>query len=165
MKIVLVSDSHGKTGALLDVLESHPNADLYLHAGDLETQSVGLETFHIVQGNNDYYSDFPDMLSFASPMGELGLLHSHQFFPFKREAELVRVAKQKGWRIVCYGHTHIKMCKEVDGVWLINPGSLFYNRDASAPCYAILEIQESKLEVEFIELPKAIDEKSKKRKK
>ena len=36
MKIIVVSDSHGKQGILEQIVEKHPDADAYLHCGDIE---------------------------------------------------------------------------------------------------------------------------------
>ena len=36
MKVVVVSDSHGRDDLLYDLQEQYPNADAFLHCGDVE---------------------------------------------------------------------------------------------------------------------------------
>ncbi|MGL5540167.1 MAG: metallophosphoesterase family protein [Erysipelotrichaceae bacterium] len=151
MKVVLVSDSHGKMGPLLDILEAHPDADLFLHAGDIECEVFGLERYHIVAGNNDLYYDYPKQQILATPFGDLLLIHSHQVYGRERAQQLVHLAKKHHCKIVCFGHTHVRMDAELEGIRLFNPGSLYYNRDGLAKGYLILHISETQVISDFIE--------------
>ena len=60
MKIIVVSDSHGKQGILEQIVEKHPDADAYLHCGDIEDYAENYPSYIVVQGNNDIYYDYPD---------------------------------------------------------------------------------------------------------
>ena len=59
MKVVVVSDSHGRDDLLYDLQEQYPNADAFLHCGDVEAPQENFPGYLIVQGNNDYYYDLP----------------------------------------------------------------------------------------------------------
>lgn len=152
MKVVLVSDSHGNMGVLLDILNAHPDADLFLHAGDIELPSAGLERYQIVQGNNDYYYDYPLELSFMTPYGKLILLHSHTLSMVHHTEKLHEYAKKHLASILCFGHTHRHLFQEEEGIYLINPGSLYYNRDGYPLGYYVLEISEEHVSANFIEI-------------
>ena len=54
----------------------------------------------------------------------------------------IEAAKEEGCDIVFYGHTHSFYNNVVDDVYFVNPGSTFYNRDMSDPCYAIVNIDD-----------------------
>lgn len=54
MKIVVVSDSHGRNDILKTIQEKHPNAKLFIHCGDLEDDPMNFPGYIIVRGNNDY---------------------------------------------------------------------------------------------------------------
>ena len=51
--------------------------------------------------------------------------------------------------IVCFGHTHVAYLDQVDGITLLNPGSLSHSRDGKPCSYAILDINEDDVQVEF----------------
>ena len=42
--------------------------------------------------------------------------------------------------IVCFGHTHASMIHKMDGVFLLNPGSVTFPRDGKPRSYAILDV-------------------------
>ena len=54
MKILLISDSHGNNAAIEKLLKMYPTMDLYLHAGDIETDEQAIRPFDCVKGNCDY---------------------------------------------------------------------------------------------------------------
>ena len=58
MKIVVVSDSHGRNDILKTIQEKHPNAKLFIHCGDLEDDPMNYPGYIIVRGNNDYFGRF-----------------------------------------------------------------------------------------------------------
>ena len=64
MKVLIVSDTHGRNSSFLDLLEECEKMDMVIHCGDVEgseyliSESVGCKSV-IVQGNNDYFSDLP----------------------------------------------------------------------------------------------------------
>ena len=55
MDIVVVSDTHGYTGFIEKLVKKHPNAYMYLHAGDSCLREEELYPFETVKGNCDYY--------------------------------------------------------------------------------------------------------------
>lgn len=138
MEIIIVSDNHGKTQILKDIVEKHPNADAYIHCGDSEMSPSELLPFIGVSGNNDYYYDYPEYNVFDVKGNRILCMHSHTL-PFGRSVEaLVKRAKDKSCNIAVYGHTHRFDMREIEGVLVINPGSLYYNRDRSNPSYVKL---------------------------
>ena len=68
---------------------------------------------------------------------------------FLRSEQLVNRAKELNCDIVCFGHTHVSFLDRVDGVTLVNPGSLSHSRDGKPCSYAILDINEDDIQVEF----------------
>ena len=50
---------------------------------------------------------------------------------------------------MCFGHTHVAYLDQVDGITLLNPGSLSHARDGRPCSYAILDIDENEIRVEF----------------
>ena len=66
--------------------------------------------------------------------------HSHRCSYFNREKNLVSSAKNLACDIVCFGHTHASMIRKMDGVFLLNPGSVTFPRDGKPRSYAILDV-------------------------
>ena len=157
VKIVVVSDSHGRDDLLYDLQLQHGDADAFIHCGDVENDSESFPGYVIVQGNNDYYYDFP--AERILPFGEhrILLIHSHQFPYRKREERMRAYAKERGCDIVCYGHTHVADLHRADGITLLNPGSLKYSRDGRPPSYAILTLDGPRVDAKhiFLEPPKS----------
>ena len=57
-------------------------------------------------------------------------------------------AKAEGCDIVFFGHTHIPFDKTIGGVRVINPGSIWMNRDGSEPSYMIVTLKGKTISVE-----------------
>lgn len=156
MQIIVASDSHGNDHALISLLEEYPNADYFLHCGDLESMSQ-YPPFQYVRGNNDYYGELPDTLIVEAQNHRILVTHSHMMY-HHREEKLAVLAKEKNCDIVCYGHTHIAKLDIIDGITILNPGSLWRSRDGRPPSYAIVTITGERVDVEF----KFLEEKKEK---
>lgn len=141
MKILLVSDSHGDYDSLNRLYNMYPNMDLYLHAGDSEQDEWSLKPFISVRGNCDHYYDFPNYLVIPSPKGNIYVQHT----PFVSKS----VINEHNAKIVIHGHTHTRRNEVKNGILFINPGAISYARDKYEGSYAIVTIEENKLEVKF----------------
>lgn len=142
MKIVVMSDSHGRNKAIDEVIELNKDADMFLHCGDIESDEFLFPDLRTVTGNNDIYYDYPEQLVINAKNHRILVTHSHQCYFRNRMNYLVQKAKEYHCDIVCYGHTHVAARDVQDGILLINPGSLRYSRDGKNPSYAILTIDE-----------------------
>lgn len=147
MEFIVLSDNHGKTSEMAAILEKYPNSKAFIHCGDNELSLKEMAPFHAVTGNNDYDVKYPDEL--VVDLGELSvyITHGHLLRYGHRVQDLVARAKSRGCAIACTGHTHVYMDETVDGVRVINPGSLYYNRDGSKPCYAHVFVEEGVITV------------------
>lgn len=143
MKIIIVSDSHGKRDVLYHLLEEHQDADAFLHCGDIELAESEFPMYQTVTGNNDLFTNYP--LEKVIEVGEhrIYMTHGHILNIRNRHDHLIKKAKEHGCDIACYGHSHISVIEEKDGVLIINPGSVWRSRDGKGPSYAILNISET----------------------
>lgn len=153
MKIVVVSDSHGRPNILESIAQQYSHADMLLHCGDIECEAECYPQYAIVQGNNDLFYEIPKYRVIQAGNHRIFMIHGHQYSYMKRLYQLADEAIAHGCDIVCYGHTHIAAEDTIKGVRLINPGSLFYNRDGRPPSYAIMDLDDESIHVEFIFLP------------
>lgn len=150
MKIIVVSDSHGRNDLLSDLVNQHPDADAFLHCGDIEDEADSFPEYLIVQGNNDYCNDTPAQRVLPFGSHRILLVHSHQFSYRRREEQMIELAKKYGCDIICFGHTHVADYRKVHGFVLLNPGSLKYSRDGRLPSYAILQIDGDQVDAEIV---------------
>lgn len=149
MRIVVMSDSHGYNSAIYDVLELEEKADMFIHCGDICEDDYMFPQLKIVSGNNDYYG-YPMERMIDIENHRILVVHSHQFPFMKREEKMVRYAKEHGCDIVCFGHTHVTCDKVIEGVHLLNPGSLYMSRDGKPASYAILELDKDEIKTNVI---------------
>ena len=141
MKILVVSDSHKDTETVLKLAEMYPNMDLYLHAGDSEDCSSNLYPFQSVQGNCDFY-DFDEKRYIR--LENCNLLMKH--YPNLRKEEAEDIS------IFIHGHTHIYSVKKEERIIRICPGSIAYSRDSSKGSYAIIDIENQKINIKIYSL-------------
>lgn len=154
--IVVVSDTHGITSFVNKLTIKHPNAYLYLHAGDSGVSSDELFPFETVKGNCDYI--IKNMIKVIDVLGvKILMFHGDKFL--LDEDMLVSYAQNYEAKILIHGHTHIPFYKNVNGVHILCPGSAYYPR-VTKPTYAIIHINrnnkyeeydEKQIQVEFLE--------------
>lgn len=141
MRILVVSDSHGDTATLNRLVGMYPQMDLYLHAGDSESDEAMLRPFISVRGNCDRYHDFNDFFLIPTPYGNLYIQHKPHFFnPTTAISDV---------KIFVHGHTHIRRKESLNGVMYINPGAISYARDCFEGSYAVVTINSQTVQVEF----------------
>ena len=151
MKIIVMSDSHRRSGIIDQVMSAHPDADAFIHCGDIQEEPNFYPGLKVVAGNGDYDPRLPKQLCFTLNGHEIFVTHSHLFPYMNKHQHLAKKAKEYGCDIVLYGHTHIPAYEVVNGVTILNPGSLLRNRDGSAPSYAILTLNHE-IKVQFVHL-------------
>ncbi len=150
MKIIITSDVHGHMDRLKRIALLHQDADFFLDAGDSEGNEASIKPFISVEGNNDYFQSFPKTRVIDCGEIKIYMTHSHEFFSSQREEGLVKKAIRLGCQIVVYGHTHVPLVKEIRGVTLICPGSLYYNRDRTPIGYVVLNIENQNMNIQHI---------------
>lgn len=135
VKLLVFSDSHSSCGLMKRFVEKiKPNA--IAHLGDYydDGQVIGESYFHIplyqVAGNCDAYRapmDARGMLFL--PLGDVMtfMVHGHTHHVKSGIGRLVADGREKGAKLILYGHTHIAYCQqEEDGIWVMNPGPAGY---------------------------------------
>ena len=64
MRVLIVSDTHGRHGNFDRALEEAGEIDVFIHLGDVEGGEDYMDAVidcekHMVRGNNDFFSDLP----------------------------------------------------------------------------------------------------------
>jgi putative phosphoesterase len=153
----VISDTHLPRGARrlpeLCLKRLHA-ADLILHAGDLtsvvlleELQALGPRV-DAVLGNVDepaLRELLPEERVVDVAGARIGMRHA----PDREERLLARFA---GCGAVVFGHTHLPLVEERQGVWLLNPGSPTERRRSPFHSMLVLEVEAGEIRPELIRL-------------
>jgi len=145
-KIIVVSDSHKHNEALNKIFSHHPDIDTCIHCGDLQDNENGLEIrkLYIVRGNNDF-DLYPNDLDLVIENFNIHVTHGHYEDIETSTTKLENKAVQNNSDIVLFGHTHDPKFYQKDGIYYLNPGSVFFPRGGKVfvPTYAILELSDA----------------------
>ena len=146
MRIIVLSDSHGRKSAVEDAIEAQPNARHVFFLGDVLSDIEDMpyvypdRIFHSVRGNCDFYSDAA-LRGFVTLGGKnIFFCHGHEYGVKGGTSTLLSYAKARGADIVLYGHTHVSHTEYCDGTYLVNPGSLGRGREGGCS-YAVIDIE------------------------
>lgn len=145
MKILVVSDSHGRNGYLEKVfLKTQP--DMLIHLGDLEGSELFIQScvtcpVEMVCGNNDYFSDLEREKMIQLGRYKVLLTHGHRHRVNFGTEDIKSWAVKQGADIVMFGHTHMPLLDTSTQITLLNPGSISQPRqDGRIPTYALMEL-------------------------
>ena len=154
--LVMVDESHsaGVVGAT-----GHGVSELYKTNGrvDIYTGTLGKAFGGALGGFTTGRKEIIDLLRqrsrpylFSNSLAPGIIGASLEVFKMLKESnalhdKLVENAQAKGCKIAMYGHTHMPVIENEDGILVINPGSLTYPRQRGRrPSYAVMQIEEGK---------------------
>ena len=146
MRILVISDSHRRSGAIEKALYAQPTASHVFFLGDVASDIEDYQyilpekQFHILSGNCDYFSTFPSSSIEKVGNQRIFYTHGHTLGVKSSTAHLLKTAKVQDCSIALFGHTHIPLTLYEDGVWLVNPGSISNPREGK-PTYAVIDIE------------------------
>lgn len=166
MKIILFSDNHRDREAVRALIKKHPDMDHYISLGDSEMKEHELTELNIfgVVGNYPFEPKFPPSLTLVFEDLKVFLTHGHHFSVKMGLSRLINHGKYHDIDIICFGHTHTPLIKEIDGLLLINPGALSKVRTMKRYSYAILTLNQEMIDVLILDLDgKTIDHYQRKR--
>ena len=154
MRILVISDSHGRNDDVAGVIEQVGPIDMLIHCGDVERGDDYIRSLvdcpvHMVRGNNDFFSDLPGEEEFMVEGYQIFTTHRQGYYVSMGETRLKQEARGRGADIVMYGHTHRPFYEKEEGLITLNPGSLCYPRQPGRkPSYMIMQIDSNgKLEI------------------
>ena len=128
MRILIISDTHGRTNTIRDVLDTVGDIDMFIHLGDV----CGDEEYiydnvtcpiHMVAGNNDWDSDLPMQEEFMIGRYKVFITHGHRYSVKYTLDALLNAAYFAGADMVLFGHTHRAVSETMQGLYVVNPGT------------------------------------------
>ena len=158
-KILLISDTHGRTENLDRLLPMVQPVDYLFHLGDVGKDVDYIEVVSgcpccFVSGNNDFFLNLPAERVVKIEQTHFFLTHGHNYYVNAWKEPVAKAARERGATFALFGHTHVPFQEEINGVRVLNPGSLSLPRQADhCPTYMLLYVHEDgRVEVELHKL-------------
>ena len=140
VRILAISDSHGDRRTLYRILDTHREANAVFFLGDGYADLLDLQdefTVHAVAGNCDGFScEAPAERETTVGGKRFFAVHGHHYSVKHTLLRLSLAAQSRGVDVALFGHTHTPCIERVEGLTLVNPGSV---RDGGR--YALIDIQ------------------------
>ncbi|QUO38373.1 metallophosphoesterase family protein [Dysosmobacter sp. Marseille-Q4140] len=151
MKLAILSDTHGLLRP--EVAEKLKTADVILHGGDINKQSIVDELrryapLYMVRGNNDkeWAQAIPHDLTLTLEGVTFAMVHNKKELP----------ADLEGVNVVVFGHSHKYVQEEKGGILWLNPGSCGPRRFHQEITMMMAELEDGKIQVEKVTIPHAV---------
>ncbi len=154
MKILIVSDSHGRCYYLDRAIRRVKPIDMLIHLGDLEGDEDYIREMadcpvELISGNNDFFSRIEREKVITIGTYTVFLTHGHRYGVNYGTEMIKEAAVMRGADIVMFGHTHRPLIDLSGSVWAVNPGSISQPRQENhLPSFLIMDI-DSKGEAHF----------------
>jgi uncharacterized protein len=159
MKIVIISDTHmpkRAKGLPARLTKELADADLIIHAGDWQTIDVvhELQSYAEVEGVFGNVDDeiikehFPEKRILELGGFKIGITHGHGKGK-TTEKRAIQAFKGEELDCIIFGHSHIPIKKDEDGLLLFNPGSPTDKRRQKLFSFGIFHIGDT-IEAEHI---------------
>ena len=160
MKILIVSDTHGRHSAFDKALKEAGKIDALVHLGDTEGGEDYIEAVcgcpaYVLAGNNDFFSDTLREMEVVFGTKKAFMTHGHYYYVSLGPERIIEEGKMRNADIVMFGHTHKPFLEMIDGMIVLNPGSLSYPRqEGRKGSYIMMEIEpdcDVKCEIKYLD--------------
>ncbi len=147
-KLIVLADSHGNRKAVDALLPLVAENDYVVHLGDGAGDMKGLselypDKVYRCAGNCDFFSPLPEEGVLEVERVRIFYCHGHKYGVKRDLFALAEAAKARDCEIALYGHTHVADIRKIEGVTLVNPGTMRYPVDCGGSyCYLIIHKNE-----------------------
>ena len=129
MRIFVISDTHGRIDKAVEIYKTLQDIDLIVHLGDLWIDAKRIKSqFNVpvlgVKGNMDGSFSRDGHHILETEFGRIFLAHGHMESVKQGLDNLMYKAESLQCKAAFFGHTHIPLYRQVEGMYLLNPGSL-----------------------------------------
>ncbi len=147
-KLIIFSDTHGNKKGINGLRGLIAENDYAVHLGDgasdaWEIRKEYPEKVYGCAGNCDFFSPLPTEGIIEVERLRIFYTHGHKYGVKNGLQALVEAAKRRDCDIALYGHTHIADIRKIEGVTLVNPGTLYRPVDEGGSyCYLVVNQKE-----------------------
>ena len=146
-RILVVSDSHGKTEYIKKQITTIEKFDLIIHLGDYLRDGLSLENtfpqyeFEIVKGNCEAHTTYGETEKLLDVCGKkIFITHGDRYGVKMGYDRIIYKGFELEADCVLFGHTHMATKFKENGILFLNPGAA---KDNSC---GIIEIEDEKIE-------------------
>lgn len=157
MKITVFSDTHGRTSGMLRAIRQEA-PDLVFHLGDNEKDAKAVERQNpmqallVVCGNCDHTPTQPETREVTLAGVKVFAAHGHRHRVKYDLDPILNAGHFAGAGLVLFGHSHRALCREIAGMWVVNPGT---SGLGETPTYAVIALEDGKVKsCEIRDIPK-----------
>lgn len=158
MKITVIADTHKDFHKLKGVVDANLDADLFIHLGDGQYELIDVanlypnKKFVFVKGNADHGNIKEERVITVGGY-KVFCAHGHTLDVQAGTEKLLDNAAYHECKIALFAHTHIYKTDFVDGIYVMNPGSVSEPRGKNPPTYGVIEIADDKtIKMNIVEL-------------
>ncbi len=129
MKIAVFSDTHGASRGMINAVREYcPEQIIHLGDGYRDAEAIKREFPHIpvcqVPGNCDYDSTEPEYKVIRLGTLTAFLTHGHRYaVRYGKLDTLLYAAECSGAQLAMFGHTHKAGFEQIEGIFVLNPGT------------------------------------------
>jgi putative phosphoesterase len=153
MRILVISDTHGDTYKAEKVIRQNEGISLIIHLGDYCRDAQKLSgifpniPIEYIYGNCDFKIEGVEAEKLLECKGKkIFITHGHRYSVKWGYDKLYKKAEEMQADVLLFGHTHVAHITCKGNCYVVNPGSISYPRAGSNKSYAIIELDEGKLE-------------------
>lgn len=159
MKVLIVSDTHGRHAGIEEAIHREKPLDLLIHLGDVEgyedyIQDIAGCPMEIVAGNCDYFSQLPVEKEIMIDDLRVLITHGHGYYVSTGYDYICREGRSRQMDVVMFGHTHRPVILEEGGITVLNPGSIAFPRQPDRQLsYIVMEKEKDtgpKFEIRYL---------------
>lgn len=150
----MVSDTHKDEASLRKAVLEQTKAEIVIHLGDGADEAQKMKDsfpekmFLMVRGNCDWGSTLPAIGEITVDGKKIFYTHGYSYNVKYGLGEAISAARSHKADILLFGHTHEALCDYEDGLYIMNPGSLFGSRGT----YGIIDITEAGIVTNIIKI-------------
>jgi putative phosphoesterase len=164
LRIGVISDTHGDSIGTENALRQMEQVDVIFHLGDyVKDIDVINRRFsgkvYAVQGNCDQLSvsaaeraKYPTEILVTLVGKRIFATHGHNYRVKDGLNALYCKGLEIGANVVLFGHTHSPTIIKVEGMVIMNPGSISQHRNKRSSTYGIIEINDDGIFSEIVQM-------------
>lgn len=155
MLIAVISDSHGNKTSISKIKKKISNAEVLLFLGDGENDLKEItEDFtgevYAVRGNCDFEGKYPEERIIEIRGKKIFMCHGHRYGVKYGYNSIYYRGKEVGADIVLFGHSHLPIIEECDGLTLMNPGSISHGMGKIDKTLGYIDLINNKAPIMYI---------------
>ena len=154
LRIIALSDTHGFSYRINEIIKKQPDADFYIFLGDCEDHIMNTNDlknffeenpeykskFLVVRGNCDTDKTVPFNMVIDAGVHKIYATHGHKQNVSGGYDRIVYEAMREECDIILHGHTHVRCLKKEGDVSIMCPGSAGMPRDGKPASFGIIDI-------------------------